>query len=240
MQEKTGCLVCGRDLVYLDTPEEIACASCGRRTAASVRCPRGHFICDDCHRLPAEEFILKACLAADIPDPLELALFLMRHPSVKMHGPEHHFLVPAVLLTCYSLVAGEREKIPDRLRKARDRAREVKGGFCGFLGDCGAAVGTGIFVSVLSGATPLSRVEWRLANLMTSRSLHDIALAGGPRCCKRNAYLAILAAVAFVREEWRLDLPVRENLACEFSDLNRECLGLECRFFRDRPSARAG
>jgi hypothetical protein len=240
MEQKTGCLVCGQGLVYLDAPEELVCSSCGRRTASSVRCPAGHFICDDCHRLPAEEFIERACLATDIPDPLELALFLMRHPSVRMHGPEHHFLVPAVLLTCHSLVAGEREKLPGRLEKARARARDVKGGFCGFLGDCGAAVGTGIFVSVLSGATPLSREEWRLANLMTSRSLHDIALAGGPRCCKRNTYLAILAAVAFLREEWGLDLPVKRDIACEFSDLNRECRGLECRFFGDRPRAGAG
>jgi len=240
MEQKTGCLVCGRELVYLDEPEELTCASCGKRVAGSVKCREGHFICDDCHRLPAEEFILKACLSTDIPDPLELALFFMRHPSVKMHGPEHHFLVPAVLLTSSSLVAGERERLPERLQKARDRAREVKGGSCGFLGDCGAAVGTGIFVSVLSGATPLSKVEWRLANLMTSRSLHDVALAGGPRCCKRNTYLAILAAVAFVREEWGLDLPVKQDLACEFSDLNRECLGLECRFHRDRPLHPAG
>ena len=240
MEQKTGCLVCGRDLVYLDEPEELTCTSCGKRVAGSVKCREGHFICDDCHRLPAEEFILKTCLSTDIPDPLELALFLMRHPSVKMHGPEHHFLVPAVLLTSYSLVAGERERLPDRLQKARERARDVKGGFCGSHGDCGAAVGTGIFVSVLSGATPLSKVEWRLSNLMTSRSLHDIALAGGPRCCKRNTYLAILAAVAFVREEWGLDLPVKQDPVCDFSDLNRECLGLECRFYRDRPPHPAG
>jgi hypothetical protein len=239
-ERKAGCLVCGRDLVYLDSPVELVCASCGRRQQAAVKCRAGHFVCDDCHRLPAEEFIERTCLSTDIPDPLELALFLMRHPSVRMHGPEHHFLVPAVLLTSYCLVIGEREKLPDRLNKARDRARDVKGGFCGFLGDCGAAVGTGIFVSVLSGATPLSRVEWRLANLMTSRSLHEIALAGGPRCCKRNTYLAILAAVAFVHEEWQVDLPVRTELACEFSDLNRECLETGCRFFCGRSRAPAG
>jgi hypothetical protein len=240
MEQRAGCLVCGQDLVYLDSPEELVCSSCGRRQPTPVRCPRGHFICDDCHRLPAEDFIERACLATDIPNPLELALFLMRHPSVRMHGPEHHFLVPAALLTSYSLVAGEEGRLADRLKKARDRARDVKGGFCGFLGDCGAAVGTGIFVSVLSGATPLSRVEWRLSNLMTSRSLHDIALAGGPRCCKRNAYLAILAAAAFVREEWGIDLPVKKDPACEFSDLNRECLQLECRFYRERPRAPVG
>ena len=27
-----------------------------------------------------------------------MALTLMKSPSLKMHGPEHHFLIPAVLL----------------------------------------------------------------------------------------------------------------------------------------------
>jgi hypothetical protein len=30
-----------------------------------------------------------------------MALNLMKNPQIKMHGPEHHFLVPAVLLAAY-------------------------------------------------------------------------------------------------------------------------------------------
>ena len=37
------------------------------------------------------------------------------------------------------------------------RATDIKGGFCGFYGNCGAAVGTGIYVSIITGATPLTR-----------------------------------------------------------------------------------
>jgi hypothetical protein len=201
--EKAGCLVCGRDLV-----------------------------CDDCHRLLAEEFVGKACLSPQIADPLDLAISLMRHPSVKMHGPEHHFLVPAVLLACYSIAAGRRDTLEGWLKKARDRAAQVKGG------SCGAAVGTGIFMSVISGATPLSRREWRLANLMTSSSLHDIALAGGPRCCKRNMYLAILAATSFITGHLGVAMSVKREIACEFSDLNRECRREECPFYRKKGIAR--
>jgi len=233
MDQKRGCMVCGRGLIYLDAPEELVCSSCGCVQVTSVSCPEGHFVCDECHRLTAEDFIGKACLSTKIADPLELAMLLMRHPVVKMHGPEHHFLVPAVLLTGYSIAAGQRDALGGWLKKARDRASQVKGGSCGFLGDCGAAVGTGIFVSVLSGATPLSREEWRLSNLMTSRSLHDIALAGGPRCCKRNTYLAILAAISFVAEHLRVTIPVRREIVCEFSDLNQECRREDCPFYRE-------
>jgi RNA polymerase subunit RPABC4/transcription elongation factor Spt4 len=233
LEQKSGCLVCGRDLIYLDVPEEMACSSCGRVLSTSAKCPERHFVCDDCHRLTAEDFIGKACLSTEIADPLELAIFLMRHPGVKMHGPEHHFLVPAVLLTGYSIATGRREALEGWLKKARDRAHQVKGGSCGLLGDCGAAVGTGIFMSVVSGATPLSKEEWRLSNLMTSMSLHDIALAGGPRCCKRNTYLAILAATSFVAEHLGVIIPVRREIVCGFSDMNRECRRRDCPFYRE-------
>ncbi|OPX71007.1 MAG: hypothetical protein A4E36_00215 [Methanoregulaceae archaeon PtaB.Bin009] len=228
---KSGCLVCGRDLVYLDAPEESVCSFCGKGYVTEVRCVEGHYICDDCHRLPAEYLIETTCLGTNIVDPILLAISLMRHPALKMHGPEHHFLVPAVLLTSYSLVTGEREALGGRLKRARERAAMVRGGSCGTHGACGAAIGTGIFVSIMTGATPLSGREWRLSNLMTARSLHEIALAGGPRCCKRNTYIAILAAVSFVKEEWGITIPVRRKIACEFSDLNRECRVVECPFY---------
>jgi hypothetical protein len=234
MDMKSGCLVCGKDLVYLDTSEEGVCSLCGGVKTTTVKCEDGHFVCDSCHRLSAEDLIEKTCLETRVADPILLAISLMKQPQVKMHGPEHHFLVPAVLLTSFSLVSGEREKLTERLKKARERADTVRGGACGTLGACGAAIGTGIFVSVLTQTTPLSKKEWMLSNLVTSRSLRDIALAGGPRCCKRNTYLAIISAVAFVREEWAVTLPVKPGVSCEFSDLNRECRKTECRFYPKR------
>jgi hypothetical protein len=112
------------------------------------------------------------------------------------------------------------------------RAEKVLGGFCGFYGDCGAAVGTGIFISVLTDATPLSRNEWKLSNLMTADSLHTIAHAGGPRCCKRNSFLAILEAARFVKEQFDTQMEMGSSrLKCEFHRLNKECKKAECRFY---------
>ena len=157
----------------------------------------------------------------------------MRYPQVHMHGPEHHYIVPAVLLTAYYNLRGTRTRKEQALNEAEKRARNVLGGFCGFYGDCGAAVGTGIFMSIITKATPLSRREWRLSNLMTAQSLHSIALRGGPRCCKRNTTLALLEAVAFLREQCGISLPVSEPLTCEFSPLNKECLHADCPFYED-------
>ena len=94
------------------------------------------------------------------------------------------------------------------------------------------AVGTGIFVSVVTGATPLSLEEWRLSNLMTAKSLYTIANAGGPRCCKRNSFLAIPEAVSFIKDQFGVDLSHSSSaLRCRFHRLNKECPQEECRFF---------
>ena len=110
------------------------------------------------------------------------------------------------------------------------RASMVPGGACGTHGTCGAAVGTGIFVSLITGSTPLKKQEWSLANQMTARSLMTIARHGGPRCCKRNSWLAIRTAITFLLERLGVNLPVEGVVRCEFSDINRECLREECPF----------
>ena len=231
MAYRSGCVVCGSPLVYLEEPEALTCSYCGREFRDTVPCSRGHLVCALCHRMGAEDAIEAYCKISMEERPLALAMELMRHPSMKMHGPEHHFLVPAVLLSALANTRHDPDAKARWLKAARKRADAVKGGFCGFLGDCGAAVGTGICVSVLTGATPLSREEWRLSNLMTATSLQEIALHGGPRCCKRNTFLAVRSAIRFLRSELSLDLP-EAAVRCEFSRENEECLHEQCPFFQ--------
>lgn len=226
---REGCLVCGMELVYLTTSEPMACALCGRTCDSNARCSAGHFVCDQCHRADALDVIERFCSSTDGKDPIEMSLILMRHPSVNMHGPEHHFLVPAVLLAAYYNAKGEPGRRSEAVRKARKRAETVPGGQCGLAGDCGAAVGAGIFVSVALGATPLSRDEWRLANLMTAQALKIIAEHGGPRCCKRNSFLAIRTAVRFSKTKLGVTMRAKKPV-CRFSPMNKECLGKECPF----------
>ena len=160
-----------------------------------------------------------------------IAETLMDTPRIKMHGPEHHFLVPAILLAAYYNTKGEPEVKREKIPQARQRAAQVMGGFCGTHGNCGAAIGTGIFISLVTSATPLSREEWRLSNLVTAKSLETIALHGGPRCCKRNTFLAIVTAVDFCREHLGTQIPVHGPVTCHYSASNRECLPKDCPFF---------
>lgn len=63
--------------------------------------------------------------------------------------------MPCVLLTAYKNCGGD-IRLPASLSEAWKRGKKVPGGACGFLGVCGAAAGTGIFISILTGDTPLS------------------------------------------------------------------------------------
>lgn len=230
-EHQSGCLVCGKDLQYLPEPVDAACVYCGEVHRTDVLCKDGHYVCDRCHRAPAEEIIAAFCTTTMERDPLVIARTLMNAPQVRMHGPEHHFLVPAVLIAAYYNTRGEPGKKPQKVGLARERAALVTGGFCGTHGTCGAAIGTGIFLSVVTGATPLAREEWRLSNLVTSRALGSIALHGGPRCCKRNTFLAIVAAVDFCREHLGTEIPLKKPVTCDYFADNRECLGADCPFF---------
>ena len=232
MEYKSGCLFCGKELLYLKEPEELSCLFCKRVFSTQAKCVDNHFVCDACHALSANDLIERFTIASSSTDPVDMALTLMKSQSLKMHGPEHHFLVPAVLLCAFYNAKAEPDEKETKIKLARKRAENVLGGFCGFYGDCGAAVGTGIFVSVMTGATPLSKSEWRLSNLMTAKSLYTIANAGGPRCCKRNSLLALEEAVQFLKDHFgvEIDSTIRK-LKCQFHPLNKECRKEECRFY---------
>jgi len=228
---RSGCMVCGKPLKYRETPVQRECAYCHRVLDTNTLCEEGHFVCDRCHSLGADDAIEQYCAHTAETDPVRMAITLMQNPVVNMHGPEHHFLVPAVLLAAYCNVTGEPDKKARMIANARDRASMIRGGACGFMGDCGAAVGTGIFISLVTGATPLSHREWQQANLVTAKSLETIALHGGPRCCKRNTFLAIQGAVTFVREHLGVSIPLSPGVTCRFYGMNTECRTRDCPFY---------
>jgi len=228
-----GCLLCGQTLAYRDKAAPVTCAFCKVAGLSPVTCSAGHFVCDTCHAAPAREVVERTCLASESCDPVALATGLMRHPGLKLHGPEHHFLVPAALLTAVANARRTAEVKASWLAEARRRADAVQGGSCGFQGACGAGVGVGIFASVATGATPLAREAWGAANSATGRALTVIGGLGGPRCCKRTTWLAILTGVRFAREHLGVRLQA-SGAACEWSRRNAECLGEPCPFHPDR------
>ena len=105
----------------------------------------------------------------------------------------------------------------------------MPGGACGFWGACGAGISAGMFVSIISGSTPLTNEPFGLSNQMTSKALAAIGEIGGPRCCKRDSYLSILAAIDFVREHFGVEME-KPEIVCIHSAKNNQCIGKRCPF----------
>ena len=166
-------------------------------------------------------------------DPAALADEIMATEEYPMHDPTHHYLVPAVLLTvCRAAQNKPGVNLEADLMLALERAENVPGGSCGFQGCCGAAVGVGIFWSVITDCLPVSGKPWALANGATGKALLELAEIGGPRCCKRCSWMAIRSALPKIKEVLQVELPM-EDPVCAFHAGNRECLRKKCPFYRE-------
>lgn len=227
MNNATGCLICSKPLEYFDQVKKLACAMCGNLYETNAACEGGHFICDECHARQGINFITAYTLKSPSKNPFTIASEIMKNELIKMHGPEHHYLVTAVLLTAYKNSGGELD-LEESLKIAFQRTKNVPGGICGLWGSCGAGICSGIFISIITKATPLSEKEWSLANLMTSQTLRDISQNGGPRCCKRNTYLALGRAIKFVKEHFGIEMESPDAVFCDFSAQNKQCRKTNC------------
>lgn len=170
------------------------------------------------------------CLKATTNDPIELALSIMHMDGIPMHGPEHHVLDGACLLTALHN-AGVAFDLSEALDEMILRGSKMPGATCGQWGVCGSCASVGAALSILHGTGPLSHDEYYKDHMhCVSRALGRLSEIGGPRCCKRNAFLSIQTAVDFVNERYGLHLPMRE-IHCTFSPRNGQCIGTACPFF---------
>ena len=174
--------------------------------------------------------IKNECLKATTNNPIELILDLMQKDYISIHGPEHHVLDGACFLTALSN-SGLKIDLEKALDEMIERGRKMPGATCGQWGMCGSAASIGAALAIVRETGPLSNNQYYKDNLKyVSQALGKIAAIGGPRCCKRNAFLSICTAVDFVNENYELKLP-KSNIQCIFSEKNKQCLGRNCPFF---------
>lgn len=228
---KDECIICKAPLEYLEKDMEMKCAICHKKEPSKTRCVNGHYVCNECHTKGVDT-IIGLCLESESKDPIGIIRQMMDQPFCHMHGPEHHVMVGAALLTAYKNAGGEID-LEDALFEMQSRGKTVPGGVCGFWGACGAGISAGMFVSIITKASPLTKESWGLSNLMTSKALEAIGKIGGPRCCKRDSYLAILSAIDFVKEHFGIEMEKNE-FKCSYMANNNQCIGSRCPFIPDK------
>ena len=226
VRHQSDCLVCKSPLTYLTKAEEMCCHYCGMEVLSNARCEKKHFVCDDCHQQDGLEVIRQICSGSDEKDMIALLKKIRGHHAINMHGPEHHAMVPGIILATYKARGGNITS--EDIQTGINRGSKVPGGVCGFWGSCGAAIGAGIAFSVIFEATPLTPKKRQQVQVVCSRILTKIAALAGARCCQRETILTLSEVAKLSRDILPVSLKADEKLACQQYLQNRECIRKQC------------
>jgi len=229
--DKDTCIMCGEDTHKLENLRDRRCYFCGEIKTIPIECDNFHCLCKDCLNLTPQDFVLSMCLKYKNIDPIELSVDIMNSPVIRMHGAEHHFIVPAVLITSLHNYQHKSESLETILNYIKRRAISETPHTCSYdLKTCGAALGTGVFLSVFLNRELSDEDQWSPSNAIIAESLKNVSDSGGQRCCKRDTYLSIQSAINLLKDEFAIELPL--SLAkCTFSLRNRTCKHEECQFY---------
>lgn len=181
-----------------------------------------------------QDWIVESLVSSTFLSPADLMEEVMADPRCPAFGPIHHFIVGATLLACWRNTEGS----PDRetllradLEEMRARSSYVPGATCAKWGVCGAAASVGMAYAIVRGNAPLRSEGWQEGQLMVSDLLALIARSGSPRCCKRDARVAVAAAVPYFNALGGPQMQEREGMpTCASFTQNSVCMGAACPF----------
>ena len=100
--------------------------------------------------------IIDFCLQEKSCDPIEIFGHAARQDFVRMHGPEHHVLDGACLLTAFHNAGGNLTNLPEALKRLMNEGLRMPGAVCGLWGVCGAVMSIGAALAIIEGTGPLS------------------------------------------------------------------------------------
>ena len=172
------------------------------------------------------ELIIAECMKISGTNPYDIFRTIAQKDYVRIHGPEHHVLDGACILTAFHN-AGGNINLYDALQKLMGEGLRMPGAACGLWGVCGAVTSIGAALAIIDGTGPLSTEDWGSHMEYTSAALARLAQTGGPRCCKRDAFLSMEQAVEYIKKRYgiTLDMP---PIKCDFSVHNDQCIGNRC------------
>ena len=156
-------------------------------------------------------------------NPIEIVNEIMNKEYVNIHGPEHHFLDGGAFMTAFYNSKGLKVS-KEQLDELELRAKKMPGAMCGQWGVCGAVASLGASLAIINKTGPLTDNDYYKDNMeYTSQVLEVMSKIGGPRCCKRNAFLAISLVVKFVDRKYNVKM-ICNDIKCQYSHKNLQCI----------------
>ena len=176
------------------------------------------------------ELIINEVIKAKSCNPIEIVKEIMHKDYINIHGPEHHFLDGAAFLASYKNAGGQLD-LNNALAELQERTIKMPGAMCGLWGVCGSTTSIGAALSIIHSTGPLSSDNFYKEHMKyTSSCIDKMSEIGGPRCCKRNAFLSIETAIKFVAENYGIKME-SNKISCEFTNWNKQCIKKRCPFF---------
>lgn len=172
------------------------------------------------------QLIIAECMKIKSTDPYKIFRTVAGKDFVRIHGPEHHILDGACILTAFHNAGGKID-LSAALQKLMHEGLRMPGAACGLWGVCGAVTSIGAALAIIDGTGPLSTDDWGSHMEYTSAALARLAKTGGPRCCKRDAFLSLEQAVGYIKKRYGIALPM-SPIRCDFSSLNTQCINKRC------------
>lgn len=175
--------------------------------------------------------IIEVCMKEKSTNPIDIFLNIAQMDFIRIHGPEHHILDGAALLTAFYNAGGNID-LQNSLNELMRRGLQMPGAACGMWGVCGAVSSMGAALSIIDGTGPLTAdSSWGKHMEFTSKALRRLSQVGGPRCCKRDAFLSFQEAIQYVNENYNVELQ-HQKLECVFSEKNEQCIKERCPFYK--------
>lgn len=162
-------------------------------------------------------------------DPTQIFKHIAAKEYISIHGPEHHVLDGACLLTAYRNAGGKID-LDEALQKMMAEGLRMPGAMCGLWGVCGAVASIGAALSIIDGTGPLTTDgNWGKHMQPVSKAIGELGEINGPRCCKRDAMIALKNGIEYINQHYGVHLAYTQE-TCIYSSQNAQCIGQRCPF----------
>jgi len=228
-------MVCGSSLEYLDQTLEMTCTCCQKTGYGHIRCPNGHYLCEECHNKDSLKVIEEIALGTKLNDPIEIAESMMSHPGLPMLGCNHAYIAAGALMAAIRN-EGSRKITNEHIKEVFIRTgKQAHGGYCGLTGVCGIVPAIGACFAILTGSKCGKDEEQRITMEAVTRVSWAITALTGPSCCKAYVRSSLETAGDYLEERFGIRLPMIKGTICNHSRRHPHgCREVKCPYFPAR------
>ena len=229
-----GCLLCDQNINDIDTAFLVPCSICGTPTTILRPLQTPPYMCETCEEHETYTFVTDALLGNAALDPVTIMLDIVHERAVNICSNNFLYLTCGALLSSY-LKTSNSTNLPRMLTLAKERIFALPRSACSLWSSYGIAQAAAIFGTLIAPHHENKSDPHSVSQHIVLKGLTSIATSyyrhGGPRCCRRNAFVILLSTITFLRKHFDYPMAYPTNITCSFSNTSRSCGQPQCAFY---------